>query len=228
MLETLTRPRARAAKSAVGEALNAPLPSEVTTLTARVLAARDGLNQVAAALSEAQDAESKKAADAAVAAAKAALHRLMVRQEMALRIGDGDVPDASEVEELETRLRDAVRAQESHEPRLEALKVEIERRRLALESEIASLESALAPWRESIGAAAKIQLQQAANLAGEALAAMGDGYSFGRIEAPKFKLPNGDTITGVDSADVPDGAMKAHEAIMAARHVAWRHRPLFG
>lgn len=169
------------------------------------------------ALTTARSAEAKVEADAAVRVAEAKLYNAEVQAEIAERNGERDGPTADDLKELRDVLEAAKSARESFAPRIAAYKHEMERRRRLLAEALEEFAAVRRPMEQALREAVDRQLAIAANLLGEAKAAMmiEKGYD----ELPSGLVPKLEMVSkegyhvGTSKIDTPPALKRAYQIL---------------
>lgn len=175
----ISRPRGRPPKATpagmtpVQAVFAGRLPEGLEGAFDKITAALHAFETAKNALAGIKSHEARTSAEAAARQAEVALSRAQARRDVADRIGqDDDTPSDEELERLAEARDKAAATLENFQPRVDAYGEEIERRREALYAAIEAANKTLATLGTAIEEAADQQLGIAADMAGEAYAAL--------------------------------------------------------
>ncbi len=203
----------------VQEVVAAPLPKGFMLAVEKVTAAVKAFESASNALTEAQSTETKVNADAKVREAERRFQTASVQAEIAERSGENEGPSEEDLKALEAEVEAAKAARDGFEPRIAAYRDELERRRELLSQAINEFAAVEEPFRRRLVEAVDRQVIEAADLFGEAKAAMWikNGYeALPSHAAPRFAKASGGEHTGTTSLDVPDELMRAYRTLKHA------------
>jgi len=220
------RPRGRAVKNdqtPIERALAAPLPDGAEAAVQKVETALNAFKVASDAHTQHASAETKLAAEGALRVAEAALSKAIARRTVADRLGDDDGPSDAEIAALEDKVEAEQLKVAQFTPTIRAYEEERERRRQLLKDSIAELEAIFGPYDRAILDASDEQTQIAADMYGQAVAAVRLRTALGRMrEGPSLASASGSGVGlhGATTLPPTDALENIYRVLFTARRYA--------